>query len=225
LLVLTALAALSLPPVAAQPPAPPPLVLTFDTSSVTVGGATAGGEVVLYRVSREWTGRSTRIRETAQVLTASAEGTAVLELPVWEEIPVLSLWIAADLTTGSWAAGSPEGFEAPAMVFPGRAPVPGTPGTLRRLELTGRTFHALVVRPGSDPARRGAWSAAVGDGGVLDDDGPGNGRMGFEVAVMQPVGESPALAEMAGGDLLAVIDPETLEHLVIPLVGAPEGGK
>lgn len=198
---------------------------TFDFSEpqvTIVHAVTPGGSVALYGLLHEPTGWSLRISELADLLTDD-DGDGMVRYELGRNVPVVSVWLAVDLSTGELAVSAPEGFTPRELTFPPGVLRSGLGNRLNRLEMTGRTVHALVARPGVDPALTGAWLLRLGDGGDQDDDGAYDGKMGFLLAQMTPVGTSPLPPEeIAGGDVIALIDPETLDF-VVATFQAPEG--
>ena len=76
-------------------------------------------------------------------------------------------------------------------------------------------IEVLLVRPG-----QGAWELTVGDGGPADEDGTGDGHLQASFSRMNPLASlaaPSAPAKLAAGDLLVVVDPETLEVSVTQL--------
>lgn len=191
-------------------------LLIFDGDVAVVEGVTPGGSVVLYGLTREWTGAATRVREVfEQVVDDDGDGIAshTLDHPV----PAVSLWTAVDLATGELEVAGPEGFASRELTFPPGAIQNGPSRRLDRLELTGRSQHIVLVRPGAAEGA-GAWLLRLGDGGDQDEDGANDGRMSFLLSQMTPLAAGPAPPdELADGDVLAILDPETLDFTVVTL--------
>jgi hypothetical protein len=193
-------------------------VFSFDTEAVLVEGLSPDASVAFYALTREWTGASTRVTELAEVLTDD-DGDGVVRYDLERPLPKVSVWLAVDLSTGELAVAGPEGFTPRELSFPPGAIRHGPTRRLDRLELTGRSQHLVLVRSGSDPddSTVGAWLLRLGDGGDQDDDET-PGRMGFLLSRMTPLGASPAPPEeLVDGDVLAVLDPETLDFTVVTL--------
>ena len=197
--------------------------LAFETTepgAVVVTGVTPGGSLAVYALVREWTGFSTRVRETAEVV-ADDDGDGTVRLELDRAVAPMSAWVAVDLASGALAVSGPPGFTPRELPFPTAALTRGPADRLDRLELTGRMVHVLLVRPGDGP---GAWLLHLGDGGAQDDDGANDGTMGFLLARMTPLGASPPPPdEVAAGDVVALVDPDTLDFSVVTLVG--QGGR
>lgn len=198
---------------------------TFDFSEpqvTIVHTVTPGGSVALYGLLHDSMGSSRRISEMADVLTDD-DADGVVRYELGRDVPPVSAWIAVDLTTGELAVSGSGSFAPRELTFPAGVLRRGLDNRLNRLEMTGRMVHAFVARPASDAAIQGAWLLRLGDGGDQDDDGVYDGKMGFLLAQMAPVGASPLPPEeIAVGDVIALIDPETLDF-VVASVQAPEG--
>lgn len=190
---------------------------TFDFSEpqvTIVHAVTPGGSVALYGLLHESGGWSLRISEIADLVTDD-DGDGSVRYELGREVSTVSVWLAVDLVTGDMAISAPEGFTPRELTFPPGVLRSGLGNRLNRLEMTGRTVHALMARPGADPTLTGAWLLRLGDGGDQDDDGAYDGKMGFLLAQMTPVGASPLPPEeIVLGDVIALIDPDTLDFVV-----------
>jgi hypothetical protein len=216
-LSLLVLAYLTLPPLQAQespaPPATPP-VLELGENTVTVRNVPPGGGVVLFGLAHETRQFITTIVRREQILRdADGDGSEVLELA--QPLAVTSVWAAVDLQSGAVATVTPAGF--PLNEFELRSGA--IPAALNRVELDLPMAEVLLVRPGV-----GAWGRRAGDGGASDRDGDTDGIIRLALAGMWSVGESPPAPErFAPGDIIVVINPQTLGFAVLPVEGPGEG--
>ena len=146
-------------------------------------------------------------------MTAGADGVARLEL---ELLPVRSVFSVVDLATGEVGLGTPEHFELrQGTLAPGAIDAGGGGLTERR-----RWVYALWVRPRQDGGA-GAWGAIVRDGGGSDADGVEDGAVRAAVSSFVAIGggDSPPPQELAAGDVVVVVDAETLEVAATRLSG------
>lgn len=191
---------------------------SFAGDGVAVEGLAPGGSVVLYGLTREWTGVSTRVREHFEPVVDD-DGDGVAHLALDGAVPEVSVWVTVVLETGELAVSGPDGFAPRELDFPPGAIQHGPSRRLDKLGLSGSDQHIVLVRPGGEAvAGAGAWLLRLEDGGDQDEDGELDGRMSFLLAQMTPLAGSPAPPdELAEGDVLAVLDPETLEFTVVTL--------
>lgn len=182
--------------------------ITFEASGVTVSGLTPRGRGVLFSVAREVERYATTVVRREEIL-ADEDGDGTASLALEKEVPFKSVWIAVDLESGESVAAAPAGFPLREAELPPRA----IPAALNRLDLERKLVHLLLVRP-----KTGAWGLRVGDGGASDDDGRADGTLRARLGRFWSVGDTPPPPErLAPGDVLLVIDQETLEHIALRL--------
>ena len=187
--------------------------LSFEEQAVVISGLAPGGSVAVFGVSRGFNGFTGYVLRHDRVLAADAEGSARLDL---ELLPVQSVFAAVDLTTGEMGFGAPEPFSLEQRPLGPEAIDAGGSGLTER----GRWTYALWVRPQAD-AGAGVWGAIVGDGGTNDADGVEDGVVRAAVSSFVPIEgiESAPPARLDGGDVVVVVDPETLEVAATRLSG------
>jgi len=180
--------------------------IEIGSSSVTAAGMTPGGAVAWLAVSRERPQWVTTVRQWVTADTvADASGHAILR--VGSDVPVKSIWIAVDVTTGAFAASSPPAYPWRTQVpFPsaGVATAPGGTG-IASIRDEHDDLEVLVVRP-----KAGAWALAA-----HHDDPESKGTAGTLVSVtrLTPLKGSPqAPAHLLPGDVIVAIDPERMEY-------------
>ena len=208
----------------AQPPAgPQALAVTLQPSSVTVDGVTAKGQVVWFSVAREVADDDVaNIVRRAEVQTDDdGDGKVVWNLD--GEVPLRSIWVAVDLTTGQAAAVTPEGYPLRRVGWRGRGLGRDNPRADRVEDLR---VHAevLLVRPG-----KGAWRLTARDGRAEDDDGAVDGKIAAALDRMLPV-MSDTGAVTAGPperfdprDVVVLIDPNKMELTLVEAAGSGAG--
>lgn len=204
-----ALAALCASPLVAAPLEPS---VTFSPTG-PVASVTAGGQLILLGVSKEYDDGVRRlVRSEAALTDTDLDGSVSLELA--QEASPQSAWIAVDLESGGYAVDGPDESLLTNTPLGGDAVQQLLEGG-DELVIEGRWFlHVLLVRP-----TVGAWLASVTDGGVDDLDGIGDGIVHFPLERLEPLDGSPALdsPSVATGDVLLAVVPETLETLVAPI--------
>jgi hypothetical protein len=135
------------------------------------------------------------------------DGRVTITLP--RALPPHSVWVAVDLTNGTWVAGAPPGRPDRHVAFPEAAALLGT-GTAATIEDRRELVAFMVARPGV-----GAWARTCGDGAEGDADHASDGRLRATVAELRPVGGSGAApAALATGDVVVGMDLDTLEYWV-----------
>lgn len=187
-----------------------PPELRFEEQAVAVSGATPGGSVAIFGVSHGFNGfTSYFLRNDELLVDEDGDGSVrlALELPLSK---VRSVWAAVDLASGELALAAPGGAELFAGALPaGAVSAEGDEVTAS----VQRWAYALWVRPGRDAAAgAGAWGAIVGDGGESDADGLENREVRAAVAAFEPIESESERApdRLASGDLVLIVDPETL---------------
>ena len=203
-------------------------IVAFEESSVEIAGATPSGDVVVFGLSREWTGYVHRVLRREVRLQTDATGAVRWELD--EPVEPRSVWAAVDVATGSFALAAPDGFEIERVELQAA----GLGANARFLEREGRYLDLLLVRPsetlgggqgGSAEDESGFWGMALRDGGDLDRDGAADSRLSVDVTELTALGDSSAAPErLRPRDVVIGVDPETLRVFATQLATAPDGG-
>lgn len=191
----------------AQPNASAPAQITLSVNdSVSVSNVAPGGRVFLFGVVRgSRRGRTHVTREAMTLRDDNADGR--VEFTPEIAVPLRSVWVAVDHSTGNAAAGAHSGFplilgEIPATTFRRDAE-----GLVAQLEREIRRLIVLVVRPGV-----GAWTIFARDGDERDTDRTPNGRVAISVRDARRVdGTEPAPGRLRSGDIVVTIDPSHLD--------------
>ena len=196
---------------AAAPLAAAPPELAFEPAAVVASGVAPGAEVIFHGVTREHQVYYWRLVQTREVVPADAEGVARLELP--DGVGSVSLWTAVDSGTGELAIGSPEGFTATELPFPGNGIDRAANGAWRVLRNRFERAEVLYVRPGV-----GAWWLLGVDGGSSDEDGLEDSALGLSLEQAQPLWrEEPPPEEFAEGDVVVAVSLDTLDFFAARL--------
>ncbi len=184
----------------------PKATIEIGSTSVAALGVRPGATVVWIAASRERAQWITEVRCWGGASTvADASGRAVLD--VGSAIPVKSIWVAVDLTTGAFVASSPPAYPWKTQVpFPsaGIAPASGGVG-VAAIRDPHNDLEVLVVRP-----KAGAWTLTT-----HHDDAENKGVAGAFVnfAKLTALAGSPtAPPNLGAGDVIVAIDPERMEY-------------
>ena len=203
-----------------QASAPPELEITFEEAALLAAGLTSGGDAVFWSVAREPLGYHQRVVASQGLTVVDALGEARFEPEEGAVLPK-SVWAVADVATGGFAVGAPEGFRLREVPFPGQGFEVGAPGLVNRLRHELESLFALVVRPGV-----GAWEIQAWDTSARDRDGEDDGRVLMALEDLEPLeaaGPGPP-ERFARGDVIVVIDPVSLRFYATRLLGPPAPG-
>jgi hypothetical protein len=187
----------------------PVCALTFSwiPGAPKVEGASLGGNVAFLAVARERRPDYSRVTVVRESAAASADLVAI----PWEggEVPLHSVWIAIDETTGALALSSPGSPEGPR---PDLVTIPPGETTITR---KGRWLEVLIVRAGV-----GRWGGTVTDGSPSDLDGLVDDTIRFNLAGLELLGGPAEATAGSPGDLVVTIDLDTLVSSASILGGA-----
>lgn len=187
-------------PAAAQP------AIGFEENAVVARGLTAGGSVVWFGVARErinWTSHVTEWQDAEALV--DKDGWATLNLG--REVPVKSVWVAVDMTTGGFAASSPPTYPwATHAAFPTEGAVFASDRvSLLSFRDDRQELEVLVVRP-----TVGAWRATVRHDDPASKEGTG---VVFSYSDLIPWGKLPSSpGKLVPGDVIVAIDPNRMEY-------------
>ena len=194
----------------------PAIELTAE--EVLVRGLTEGADALLMSLAIDIE-RSVLSRLWHQDTEATVGGEARFPSPFG--IPRRSIWLAADLETGTTLSASPVGFELREKPKPWGSVHPGNGNEPDYLLDDSQALVVWLVRP-----TQGAWVLLAGDGATNDLDETPNGVVVLPFDRFEPVGESPPLqpALPLPTDLLVSIDRHSLEYWVAPVRDLIVGG-
>ncbi len=177
-------------------------VASAEQGTVVVSGVSAGGEVVLFGVSREYIEFANRFRHWKRVeVDVDRDGKVVVDLGA--PLPVPSVWVAVDVATGQLALlrcpdDPPRGVQS----FPDVALRPEG-GRVTALVLEVESLDLLVVRPGVGAWRHGAVE------GPHERTAEGLLRIPF-ARLPRLTGTAEGPGELRPGDVLVGIEPWSL---------------
>ena len=181
--------------------APEPTVSLTETQVVATG-LTPSGKLAWLGIAREreeWTTRVTQWQDADSV--ADGAGRAVLDLG--RPVPVKSIWVVVDMTTGAFAATAPSSYPwAIETAFPAVGATFATDRTsLVSLQDDRQELEILVVRP-----KVGAWRATLRHDDPGSRDGAGVLLTAADLAPWGKVATLPGL--LVPGDVVVGIDPD-----------------
>lgn len=175
-------------------PASGELNVTYTAKTMTVSGASAGGDVAVYGVVHRHYEAQETVHSEMSVVRADETGQAVVEV---SEPSFRSIWLIVDLRSGSHIVSTPPGFTPNRLAIPSGAFEPNG----RRLFFTRPSLEVFVVRRGA-----GAWHAHVADSDANDTD-TRRGHVAFGVQSMRRVASGPPPPEhLTPGDVIMVVD-------------------
>ena len=188
--------------------AAPPALQIAVTGRITVSNVTSGGSIVLFSCSRVSQPRAIHLDPQARVLRDDDRDGVVSFNPV--RVPLRSVWIAVDESSGRIAAGAPAEFPLLVKEIATDHLRKDVEGEIASLAADIPRLIVLLVRPGS-----GAWWLSGFDGNVHDRDGVSNGRIELSFEEAQPVdGKEKAPKHLKKDDVLAAIDPGHLDVFI-----------
>jgi hypothetical protein len=188
----------------------PSMEISFSADAVEVTNLSPGAKVVWFGATQVLADDDVpEIRAYASVAEdTDSDGIERLDFP--DGVPLHSVWVVVDLTSGKSAAAAPEGY--PLRIVHGIEPERG--GDI--VSDARQTGNLLVARP---DAKGGvsAWFVETGDGGPADTDSAANGAMELALSSLEPLGDTadPAPSQFESGDVVAMLDPRLLELTLV----------
>lgn len=191
---------------------PPPLVVEFAESAVTIRNVSASGDVAVLAVAIESTGGLLReISGTFRRTDDDGDGTVII--PMGRAIPLRTIFVAVDIESTRYTIATPEGYEPTILPFPTeltRKDAEGVLGIFGAERISARML--LVTRKG------GAWQLVATEGSRADADGSHNGKLSLSNADARAIdGNAPPPKHLKNGDVIAVIDPGAMEVFALEI--------
>lgn len=189
-----------------------PLVVEFGESNVTIRNVSAGGDVAILAVALESTGGLLReISGSFRRTDDDADGTVII--PMGRSIPLRTIVVAVDIESTRYKIAAPDGYEPVILPFPTeltRKDAEGVLGIFDAERISARML--LVTRKG------GAWQLVATEGSRADADGSHNGKLSLANADARPIsGNAAPPKHLKNGDVVAVIDPGTMEVFALEI--------
>jgi hypothetical protein len=128
----------------------------------------------------------------------------------------MGVWVAVELATGASASATSPEFEAGPLAQPVAlgSDLAGDPASVRT---AGRLLDVFLVRPGEAEAAR-AWQASAANGGPADAELEDEATLAVLAERLEALTPGLAATEtFAAGDVLILIDPETLRWRMLTL--------
>jgi hypothetical protein len=184
----------------------PALGIAVTRQSVTVSNVPSGGSIVLLSCSRSSARRSIAVRPNAQMLHDDDRNGVITYTPVGG-IPIRSVFIAVDETSGQTATGAPPGFPLLVNAIGEESFRKDVEGYIASLAVDLPSLVVLIVSPG-----KGAWMLTGFDGRATDHDGQSNGRvqLAFEDGITID-GRDKSPKHLKKDDVVVALDPGHLD--------------
>jgi hypothetical protein len=198
--------ALSLMPVIILAGEPPSLSLAVGEDVVTVSNGTPRGTIILFSCERGSRNGRTHVRPRALAL-ADEEGDGKVSLRPEGGVPLRSVWVAIDFSSGATATGGHPRFPLLVLPFEAASFRRDAAGAIAALDQELGGLILLVVRPDD-----GAWMLSAYDGARGDGDGARNARVSLAFDTASTIeGKKKAPKHLKAGDVIAAIDPSHLD--------------
>jgi hypothetical protein len=176
--------------------------ISLTETQVVATGLTPGGKLAWLGVAREREGWTTRVTQWQDAnAVADSAGRAVLDLG--RAVPVKSIWVVVDMTTGAFAADAPPAYPwAVETDFPtAGATFASDRASIVSLQDDKQQLEVLVVRP-----KVGAWRATIRHDDPGSRDSAGVLLTPSDLAPWGKAPSSPGL--LVPGDVIVGIDPD-----------------
>jgi hypothetical protein len=191
------------------------LALTFGERSVTVNGATPGGDVALFAIAKEGSNSAPRIpmKTMHAVVLHDDDHDGNVTFERQQPVPLIAIWVAVDIGTGQWVSSGSPGFDAQTIPLDALAKQDNA-GQLRKLSALVPEMDVLLVRPGT-----GAWRLYAAKTSRIDENGLTEAALLVDAGQMIPL--SPSLSKLDSihpGDIIVLIEPQSM-HFAVQEVG------
>lgn len=188
--------------------ASPPLTIRVEGMTLSISGASSGGDVFLFASSIMAVQFSTVYEHPTGFIAAKSDGSASLALH--RPLSTWSIWFAVDMETGRTAMFAPPGSPAHEVIPPGLLDK-GPDNKIAKLRLPFELVDVALVRPGD-----GVWKVVAADGGHGDGDGKVNGSSSVTLeAFDETKAGKKAPKSLKKDDVLLVLDPRSLGYYVV----------
>ena len=187
----------------------PALGIAVTRKTVTVSNVPSGGSIVLFSCSRSSLYRSIAVKPEARVLQ-DEDRDGVIRFALSIDIPLRSVWVAVDETSGQTATAAPLGFPLLLSAIGETSFRKDVEGEIASLAVDLPRLVLLLVTPG-----KGAWLLTGFDGEASDRDGHSNGRVQLSFEDAKTIdGKDKAPKHIKKDDVVVAIDPGHLDVFV-----------
>ncbi len=187
----------------------PGLQIAVTAQGVVVSNVPKGGSIVLFSCSRYSQRRAIAVRPEARVLLDDDRDGVIRYTPPGN-IPVRSVWIAVDQSSGETAAGAPRDFPLLVRAVGTSDLRKDVQGEIVSLAAALPRLVVLLVSPGN-----GAWLLAAFDGESTDRDGKKDGHVELSFGEATSVnGKDKAPNQVKKDDVIVAIDPAHLDVFI-----------
>jgi len=190
----------------------PPLQIAVSAKAVTVSNVPPGDTIVLFSCSRISQSRSIAVRSDTNVLD-DADRDGVIQFIPASGIPVRSVWIALDESSGSVATAAAPGFPLLVSSFATDALQKDSQGDNGFLQIDLPRIVLLFMRP-----HVGAWTASSLDPEQRARNPVVNGKVQLAFTDARTVvGKEKPPKQLNAGDTVVGIDPGHLDVFVLQI--------
>jgi hypothetical protein len=175
------------------------LQVTLSADALAISGIRPGTELVVFGESLQ-TERAMLVRRQFMERIADADQDGKHHFKPRGGVPLRSLWVVVDLSTGATAVAIPEQYDGTHEEIAPDALQKGTGEAVLALDASYRGAHLMLVRPGA-----GAWTLRRSD----EDHGYESGvsyRAERSTSLNGSPPAAPSLHELEPGDILASVD-------------------
>jgi hypothetical protein len=181
--------------------AAPQLAIGFSANTITVTGVAPAASVYLYGISRETAGGFVSV-VPRNITLRDDDRDGRIDWRLDSDVALRSIWMAVDLTTGAYAAASPDGYPSTRVQLSSDHLKKSFGSDITQLAFGGTLVEFIVARPGT-----GAWRGMAGLHGP-DDEGTDDQKPTLSVLKLKPEDDDsgPAPKNLKKGDVVFVVD-------------------
>lgn len=183
---------------------PTGITVAVTGTTVSATGITPRGSAIVFGVVHERRRFAPALVRIEKMVTdEDGDGTISFD---HQTLGLNSVWSVIDLADGRYGTGSPSGPAEPLALT--KDPVVANNGQLKRIVLSLRSSHLLVVRPSV-----GVWGQVLVDGNAFDTDGNSDGTVNADISksIDARGTKKHAPDKFERGDTVVIIDPFTLQ--------------
>lgn len=189
---------------------PQPLSVSLQPDGIAVAGATPKASIYAFSQSRELSHGFVSV-VPRQTTLRDDDGDGRAAWTIGATVPLRSVWIAVDLTTGAYGVAVPAGYPATRVALSDDHLKKNFGSDITQLAFDGTLVDYVVIRPGV-----GAWRGTVGLRGP-DDEGTDEKKSTFSVEKLRPEEGTTAAApkHLKKDDVVFVLNSFRAEYGVV----------